>query len=80
MPSEDKKSGRLPLPGERWVSPRKAMVIAALREGETTVKEVCRFSSLSRDEPASWVASFERHGVPGLRPTRVQLYRQLEQF
>jgi len=56
------------------------MVIAALREGETTVKEVCRFSSLSRDEPASWVASFERHGVPGLRPTRVQLYRQLEQF
>jgi transposase-like protein len=68
----------LPLPGERWVPRRKAMVIAALREGEITVEEVCRLYSLSRDELASWVASFERYGVPGLRATREQLYRQLE--
>lgn len=40
----------LPLPGERLVSRRKAMILAALREGETTAEEVCRFYSLSRDE------------------------------
>ena len=79
MSLEDEPPSRqLPLPGERWVSRRKAMVVAALREGETTVEEICRLFSLSRDELASWVASFERHGAPGLRATRVQLYRQLE--
>jgi hypothetical protein len=67
----------LPLPGERWVSRRKATVLAALREGETTFEEVCHLYSLSRDELASWVEAFERYGVPGLRATRVQLYRQL---
>lgn len=76
--SPEKPGVQLPLPGERWVSRRKAMVIAALREGETTVEEVCRLYSLSRDELASWVASFERYGVPGLRSTRVQIYRVLE--
>jgi hypothetical protein len=74
---DEARSPLLPLPGERWVSRRKAMVLAALRETEITVEEVCRFYSLSRDELASWVGSFERHGVPGLRATRVQLYRQL---
>ena len=44
------RSPLLPLPGERWVPRRKAMVLAALRETEITVEEVCRFYSLSRDE------------------------------
>jgi hypothetical protein len=66
-------SPRLPLSGERWVPRRKATVLAALREGEITVEEACRFCSLSRDELASWVA----YGAPGLRATRVQLYRRL---
>lgn len=74
---DEARSPLLPLPGERWVPRRKAMVLAALRETEITVEEVCRVYSLSRDELASWVGSFERHGVPGLRATRVQLYRQL---
>jgi transposase-like protein len=79
MSHEDEKLGaRLPLPGERWVARRKATVITALRNGETTIEDVCRLYSLSQDELASWTAAFERHGLPGLRSTRVQLYRELE--
>lgn len=71
-------SPRLPLPGERWVPRRKAMVVIALRNGVTTFDEVCRCYGLSRDELASWISAFERHGVPGLRVTRIQIYRDLE--
>jgi transposase-like protein len=76
-PKDETSSGRLPVPGQRWVPSRKAAVIAALREGETTVEEVCRLYSLSREELLSWISAIERHGVPGLRSTRVQLYREL---
>ena len=79
MSREDETSNsRLPLPGDRWVPRRKAMVINALREGRTTIEQVCRLYGLSPHELTSWIAAFERHGVPGLRSTRVQLYRQLE--
>jgi transposase-like protein len=79
MSREDETSNRpLPLPGDRWVPRRKAMVINALREGRTTIEEVCRLYGLSPDELPGWITAFERHGVPGLRSTRVQLYRQLE--
>src|ERR1700722_2816957 len=79
MSHENGKPGvQLPLPGERWVPRRKAMVIDALRREEMTIEEVCRLYSLSQDELASWISAFGRHGVPGLRATRVQLYRQLE--
>jgi transposase-like protein len=77
-PEDDKSSSRLPRPDDRWVPRRKAMVIAALREGEITVEEICRLYSLSRDELMSWISAFERYGAPGLRSTRVQIYRQLE--
>jgi transposase-like protein len=79
MSHENGKPGaQLPLPGERWVPRRRAMVINALGEGETTIEEVCRLYGLSPDELTSWISAFERHGMPGLRSTRVQLYRQLE--
>ena len=75
--SPEKQDGgqQLPSPGERWVPRRKAMVIAALRAGETTIEEVCSLYRLSPDELAGWISSFERYGVPGLRATRVQIYR-----
>jgi len=75
--SPEKQDGgqQLPSPGKRWVPRRKAMVIAALRAGETTIEEVCSLYRLSPDELAGWISSFERYGVPGLRATRVQIYR-----
>jgi transposase-like protein len=79
MSSEDEKpTSRLPLPGDRWMPRRKAIVISALCEGGTTVEDVCRLYSLSMDELISWIAAFERHGLQGLRSTRLQLYRELE--
>jgi transposase-like protein len=77
-PKDEKLSGPLPLPGDRWVPRRKALVITALREGATTIEEICRRYSLSPDELSEWISAFERYGVPGLRSTRVQIYRQLE--
>jgi hypothetical protein len=77
-PKDDALSRRLPSPGERWVSRRKAMIIAASSDGMITVEKICRVYSSSRDELASWAGSFERHGIAGLRATRVQLYRQVE--
>jgi hypothetical protein len=79
MSHEDRKLGaEMPLPRGRWVARRKAMVVTALREGGTTFEEVCHLYSLSPDELASWISDFDRYGLPGLRSTRVQLYRQLE--
>lgn len=71
-------SPRLHLASERWIPRRKAMVVTALNEGEITFEEACRRYGLSPDELAGWISSFERYGVPGLRATRVQIYRDLE--
>ena len=71
-------SARLPLPEERWIPCRKVMVVIALREGETTLEEVCRRYSVSAAELGSWVSACERYGVRGLRATRAQIYRDLE--
>jgi hypothetical protein len=65
----------LPLPTERWVTRRKAALIAAVRNGEITLEEACRQYRLSPEEFAGWLAAFEKHGVPGLRTTRLQIYR-----
>jgi transposase-like protein len=65
----------LPLPTERWVTRRKAALIAAVRNGEITLEEACRQYQLSPEEFAGWLAAFEKHGVSGLRATRFQIYR-----
>lgn len=68
----------LPEGGERWIPRRKAMVVTALRKRATTIEEICLRYGLSPAELASWISAFERYGVPGLRATRVQIYRDLE--
>ncbi len=68
----------LPLPNtKRWVVRRKAAVVAAVLGGGITVEDACRYYQLSEEEFMSWVRSFERHGLAGLRATRVQQYRPL---
>jgi hypothetical protein len=57
------------------VTRRKAELIAAVRNGEITLEEACRHYELSPEEFAGWLAAFEKHGVPGLRATRFQVYR-----
>ena len=65
----------LPPPDQRWVPSRKAAVVGAVRAGEISLEEVCRRYRLSPDEFNSWVAAIDKHGVPGLRATRFQIYR-----
>jgi hypothetical protein len=68
----------LPRPGERWTVRRKAAVIAAVRAGWLPVEEVCQLYNLSVDELLAWERDLDRNGVPGLRVTRYQIYRDTD--
>lgn len=69
----------LPSPATtRWVIRRKAEVVAAVRDGRLSLDEACRRYALTVDEFDSWRRFVERHGLPGLRATRVQHYRRSE--
>ncbi len=61
---------------KRWVIRRKAEVVAAVRGGLITLEDACRRYSLSVEEFLSWQKAIERNGLPGLRVTRVQQYRE----
>ena len=59
----------------RWVIRRKAEVVAAVRGGLLTMDDACSRYSLTDEEFMSWQASIDKHGMAGLRTTRVQQYR-----
>jgi len=66
----------LPAPGtKRWVVRRKAEVVAAVRGGLISIDDACRRYKLSMEEFLSWERAIDRHGVAGLRTTRLQHYR-----
>jgi hypothetical protein len=66
----------LPAPGmKRWVIRRKAEVVAAVRGGLLTLEEACSRYRLTVDEFVDWQHLIDRHGLAGLRVTRVQQYR-----
>lgn len=60
----------------RWVPRRKAEVVAGVRAGVITLDDACRRYHLSVDEFRSWERLLERHGVKGLRTTRIKNYRK----
>ena len=67
----------LPPPNtKRWVSRRKAEVVAAVRAGLLTLEEACKRYDISTEEFLSWQRLIDNHGVRGLRVTRLQHYRQ----
>ena len=61
----------------RWVIRRKAEVVAAVNGGLVSIDNVCERYGLSLEEFASWQRAVDRSGMPGLRVTRVQHYRDL---
>lgn len=66
----------LPPPGtKRWVIRRKAEVVAGVRAGLITLEEACERYTLSVEEFLSWQRLIDRHGLRGLRVTRLQDYR-----
>jgi hypothetical protein len=70
----------LPSPDtKRWVVRRKAVVVHAVRNGTITLQEACRRYRLSVEEFLAWQRAIERHGIPGLRVTRLQIYRDTDE-
>ncbi len=63
---------------KRWVIRRKAEVVAAVRGGLISLDDACRRYTLSVEEFLSWQKAIDKHGLPGLRTTRIQDYRPSE--
>ena len=61
----------------RWVIRRKAEVVAAVNGGLLSINDVCERYDLTLEEFASWQRAVDRSGMPGLRVTRIQHYRDL---
>jgi len=59
----------------RWVARRKAEVVTAVRGGLLTLEEACGRYNLSAEEYAAWETAIDRHGLGGLRVTRLQEFR-----
>lgn len=60
---------------KRWVIRRKAEVVAAVRGGLISLDEACERYRLTVEEFLGWQRAIERHGLAGLRTTRIQDYR-----
>ena len=66
----------LPSPDtKRWVIRRKAAVVSAVRRGVFSLEDACRRYGISAEEFLSWQRLIDRHGMRGLRTTRLQEYR-----
>jgi hypothetical protein len=59
----------------RWVVSRKAAVVIAVRRGELTLPDATARYRLSEEEFRLWEQAFDANGVPGLRVTRIQIYK-----
>ena len=60
---------------KRWVIRRKAEVVAAVRGGLLSQADACARYGLRDEELEIWQRLVERHGLMGLRATRVNQYR-----
>jgi hypothetical protein len=60
---------------QRWVARRKAEVVAAVRAGLLTLDDACTRYGLSTEEFSGWESAIDRHGMGGLRVTRIQEFR-----
>jgi len=59
----------------RWVVRRKAAVVAAVKNGAITLDDVCWLYDISVEEFLTWQEMIEKHGVRGLRVTKLQDFR-----
>ncbi len=60
---------------KRWVSRRKATVVAGVRAGLISLEEACRRYALTEDEFNTWARNFQSYGMAGLKATRIQHFR-----
>jgi hypothetical protein len=74
-----RKRGETELPAlntRRWTIRRKAALLQALRSGALTLEQARDRYALSVEEIRAWERDLERHGLYGLRATRLQIYRR----
>ena len=57
---------------------RKAAVVQAVRNGSISLQEACQRYTLSVEEFLAWERAVDRYGIPGLRVTRIQIYRDTD--
>ena len=70
---------KLPPPDtKRWVVRRKAAVVQAVRNGSISLEDACQCYTLSIEEFLAWERAVDRYGIPGLRVTRLQIYRDTD--
>jgi transposase-like protein len=60
----------------QWTTRRKAAVVLAVRQRTISVSEAFERYDLSPGELAEWARDLDRFGVPGLRTTRISIYRK----
>jgi hypothetical protein len=65
---------------QRWVIRRKAEVVAAVQGGLLTCEEACDRYGLTAEEFSTWQASFERHGLAGLKINRFDYFRRRQAY
>jgi Protein of unknown function (DUF1153) len=61
---------------KRWTPRRKAAVVLAIRNKVIGIWDACERYDLSAEELAEWERDLDQYGVPGLRTTRVGIYRK----
>jgi Protein of unknown function (DUF1153) len=61
---------------KRWVPRRKAAVVVAIRKGTISAQEACKLYNVSAEELVHWERDLDLYGVPGLRTTRISIYRK----
>ena len=67
----------LPAPDTvRWHARRKAELLLAIRAELISLREAVDLYQLSGEEIMGWSRLFERHGLEGLKTTKMQNYRQ----
>ena len=59
----------------RWVTRRKAEVVAAVQGGLISLEDACDRYRLSVEEFLSWQHAISRYGLDGLRATHAQDHR-----
>lgn len=69
------KAALPPVETKRWVASRKAAVVAAVNAEVISKEDVERSYGISEEELEQWVNSLQKHGVGGLRTTRMQAYK-----
>jgi hypothetical protein len=74
--STGNNDAELPPPDtKRWIARRKAAVVSAVSSGAIGREEARRRYQLSEEEFLAWEQAIQSYGVPGLRSTRVQIYK-----